>query len=468
MNLERMKSSEEEDEKGAAEELLHLAGGGQDANEEEGTAKRTTVASFRRSAANRSHPRSSRQRRLRAWCKDNAPITSGTENDSRMRFSTFGAAHKAYQKDLAGEPEPPLSYSSFWSTLFSWRVKPISYDQYSCPHCYRLNHSSCTLEELAHDSHNVKLARIWPIYTEQVLKLRKNVADFILIIVDYCRIHELGSISNSEGGKTSKVSILNLTVVTNGNIEHAYDYFATGQQGEAFLRASLEDFSRFVPELAGLKPIVVWSDCGLKNYGTVSSWLDFSKKLNNRITYRFFPPYHGHSRCDAHFGRGKLRLRRRYPDGGLNKEFQVIKTFEEMSNTTVHDLGKTFATPEGNWSAWKTGNGVRSIDAIQFSMGDVYTQSVLVDKENDWHRMERPLWRQDLASLNKMRVTPYTPLHEPIDNPHEHQQSFQNTFSVDQSQIIPSLSVDSFDSRRARDFSPAALSWSSFDPSRYS
>jgi len=75
-----------------------------------------------------------------------------------------------------------------------------------------------------------------------------------------------------------------------------------------------------------------WSDGGLRNYGTLAALWELSKRIQHGITMEFLPSYHGHSRCDAHFGRGKIALRKTYPSGGLNSVGQVMHVFRLLKN----------------------------------------------------------------------------------------------------------------------------------------
>jgi hypothetical protein len=49
--------------------------------------------------------------------------------------------------------------------------------------------------------------------------------------------------------------------------------------------------------------------------------------------FHFFAPYHGHSVCDGHFGKGKQELRSTIADGVLISEEEVIHSFDSLKHT---------------------------------------------------------------------------------------------------------------------------------------
>lgn len=421
----------------------------------------------RRSASNRDRPSTKRQHLLREWCQDNAPTKSGSIDESRLRFSTYAEAYKAYHRDMEQKNEPPYSFSGFCSILYQWAIKPNRYDKYACPLCYLLHHSSLCLEEIANDKHQVQQDTIWPIFVQQVGDLRQNCAKFTLIIMDYSRIHELKAITAVEGSTPSKLSVLSFIVVLNGNKEHVFDYFAYGKQGQEFMKESLDHFKLSLKELIGRNPIMVWSDRGLRSYGTVSNLHELSQYLSQTIIHRFFPPYHGHSRCDTHFGRGKRLLRKFFPDGGLMNTVQVVETFQGLPSTVTNLLSKSFPAPRGSWSGWTTGNGIRSVDAVKFKHGKVYVTTVKKNQIELWTEVPIPAWNPMRAELNKIRVTPYTPIASPIIDPILHQKSFHSQFytepAIDYSEddlSQPSSGGTAF--RKSGD-----PKWRIFNPGRY-
>jgi hypothetical protein len=424
------------------------------------------VRQRRRSAMNRLRPSTERQKDLLEWCQDNAPIKSGSLNESHLRYSTYGEAYKAYFEDFASSNRLTFSFSGFWHVLNSWAIDPMRYDRFACPLCYVLYSSHPTPEEVANDAHQIRQDKIWTIYQLQVAEMKAHTANFVLVIMDYSRVHELKNTAIDEGAKLSKFCILNFTVVLNGNKEHHFDYFACGKQGKAFMRECMEDFAAHLKCLAKDLDIMLWSDGGLKSYGTVFNCHQFAQDLQSTIVYRFFPSYHGHSRCDAHFGRGKRLLRQHFPNGGLTDAVQVVATFSSLESTVTKLLPKAFSKEEGRWSAWPSGFGVRSIDALRFNGRTISVQSVQQRGLSEWTQMPLPVWSSAEDKLLKVEVTPYLPVHSSIPDPWLHQESFQSDFLVASGNSTARSSASQPLFRDNSTGSNPRFKFQSFDPSR--
>jgi len=105
-------------------------------------------------------------------------------------------------------------------------------------------------------------------------------------------------------------------------------------------------------------PISVWSDGGLRNYGSLIALESLGKGLNRTLKMEFFASYHGHSRCDAHFGQGKMALRKAFPLGGPDSIEKVQNVFGKLKNSTTKLLEKddiAQVNDEGNWDLGKWG-----------------------------------------------------------------------------------------------------------------
>lgn len=385
------------------------------------------VRNHRHSPANRELITTSRQEQLSNWCDDNAPIKSGSLDEAHLRFSTFSKAYEAYNKEVRGSRSRPFSFSSFCGLLYKWAVSPMRFDTYSCPLCYALYSSHKSILEMENDPHTIQQANIWPEYTKQVDELKQGNANHVIVIMDYSRVHELGAVRSEEGEPASKLSILNFTVITNGNNESAFDYFATGHQGPAFMKKSMIHLADHLTDLAqDAKHINFWSDGGLKTYGTVGNVLSLSNRLNKTILHHFFPPYHGHSRCDSHFGRGKRELRKKYPNGGLNTFFQVMETFAGLP-ATFTDLISLKGSVVGSYSGqWPNGIGIRSCDVVKYYHGQIYVKSLKSVQEPSWKLVEEPSWTENANPHRLLKVVPYTPIGDSIPDPVAHRESFMS------------------------------------------
>jgi hypothetical protein len=306
-----------------------------------------------------------------------------------LRYSTFNEAYKAYRTVMLEKNLRPYSFSGFCGMLYNWAIGPLRYDRYACPLCYAMYASRKSIQEIEQDPHKIQQNNIWSIYTDHVDGLRKGDRSYVVVIMDYSRVHELGAVKQDEGEEATKLSILHFTVITAGNEERAYDCFATGKQGPIFVKDSMAHFMPRLKELAqNAAKIYFWSDGGLKTYGTVRNMFQLAKDVEKSIVHHFFPPYHGHSRCDAHFGRGKRELRNRFPNGGLANIFQVMDTFNGIPGAYTELLSKIRPKEEGTYSKWPSGKGIRSCDAVKYEHGQISVISLKTTTPSSWKQVE--------------------------------------------------------------------------------
>lgn len=322
---------------------------------------------------------SARQQFLANWLRDNAPTKSGSLNAQCLRYPTFFAAYHIYCAHAVTSNMEPYGNVHFTRLLRTWGVKPLAYDEYACPKCYSLDCGDRSESLVVHEK-AVKIG------VERYRNSTDNVSDtatpgnIIVMLVDYARIHELGI----GKGDAKKLSVLNITIVLTKNSQRCFDYFSCAKQGYAFMK---EAFQRFANEFETLgvtsnASIHYWSDGGLRNYGTVSALHYLSKRLRHNIIAQFFPSYHGHSRCDAHFGLGKRTLRKTFPVGGLEFSDQVVSIFNSLVNSEAvkmapKDLDEHWKSEdqwnlgkEENPSSWlHKGHGIKSWNMLTFANG---------------------------------------------------------------------------------------------------
>jgi hypothetical protein len=87
--------------------------------------------------------------------------------------------------------------------------------------------------------------------------------------------------------------------------------------------------------LAGIDHFIFWSDNGLKVKEIIHYFSKSLVEMKKYCHFHFFAPYHGHSVCDAHFGKGKEELRANVADGVLLEEEEVINSFNSLENTEI-------------------------------------------------------------------------------------------------------------------------------------
>lgn len=348
--------------------------------------RREPVALFRRrSARNRELPMNSRQQYVLDWVSAHSAVVSGSLNMDKLQYSTYAEAYKKYKEQSLKDEVEPYSFASFHGLLFRWAISPQHYDKYSCPTCYLLFHSGKAVLDIERDEHQQRKGAISGAYADEVEQINKGVARFFMVVMDYSRIHELRYTGPNETSQ-SKLSVLNFTVVFNGGSQRQFDYFSTSKQGVQFMSRAMRAFGDELKSLfdrADYEEIHFWSDGGLKTYGTVDNMLHLSKALGTTIIHTYFAPYHGHSRCDAHFGRGKQLLRKYYPQGGLHHIAQVLSAFRQIPETLT-ELLPAVVEPEGKWSSWHGVSGIRSMDQIMYKNGVIHIARFIAGRHVGW------------------------------------------------------------------------------------
>lgn len=356
-------------------------------------------------------PQSQRQAALHRWTTNNAPVISGSKGKRRLRFSTLRRAYTSYFNDEEVHELRPLSYPTFTALLYQWAIPPSPYDPYACPHCYNLHNKDPGRLSDAEKIHSKSLDQVWTEYKSHIGQLSSGSADFILILIDYSRVHEVESVQLTQGGKRGTLSILNWTLVFPGNNEEHYDFFSNSSQGEAFLFNSMEFMVPILKDkLVNVKKIMVWSDGGFKNYGTVSNWKWLYDQLQVPIYYRFFVAYHGHNRCDAHFGRGKIALRKQYPDGAPITHDRAMLAFEALPNTFTRLLMRVPDAGPGRWTYKYSSAGVKSWAGIRFDNHGIANQVIGKGYPNDFEQIVGPSFEDDFLSTPSLKVNKQRPI----------------------------------------------------------
>jgi len=287
-------------------------------------------------------------------------------------------AYEAYLDSPAVKQPIHYSFSGFRATLYRWSIKPTKYDKYSCPLCFLLYHSGKSVADIENDWHSIEKDVIWAEYRSDIEALKDGNLTFCILIMDYSMVHELCYVSEETGEDRSKLkglSILNFTLVLAHNEEYHYDFCATGKQGPAFWKSAMNHLANKIQAKVGKRVIKLYSDADFRTYGTVFYTHQFSTHLQSTIIHTFFPRYHGHSRCDAHFGRSKTELRKHYPTGGLDKVMQVIEVSNMLENTDTVTIPIEELPPYGNWSpSW--GQQIR-LPVLSVSFSCLVVQEVL-------------------------------------------------------------------------------------------
>ena len=360
--------------------------------------------------------KSLKQEELRAWVKDEAPVISGQKKLRQLKATTLTSAYKGYQSATGGKA---LHYCQFCNLMAIWGVRVQQYDQYACPYCYHevsdQNHSA---EEL--QNHTTLVDEMYKRYREQVNGLPEtfSVAQlYVVMQMDYCRIHELQRAKSSDGKtETRTLSIFDFTLIGDRQSEECHDFLSFEEQGPSIMFQVVQQFSEYwkSSKFKRIKKIYLWSDGGLKTYSMIHYLASLSEKIGADIIINFHAPYHGHGRCDAHFGRGKIRLRREYAVGGLHYAQQVCDTFNELKNTTAKLLREyPIIEEELEFAQWTKMPGIRSYHVFSIERARL-TVTALVSNSPDVVPNQKipktmPIAKGLKAPRKKKRVQPLVP-----------------------------------------------------------
>lgn len=153
-----------------------------------------------------------------------------------------------------------------------------------------------------------------------------------------------------------KLSCLGVTLISEdeaepGNLVYRnFDYFSISKQNGAFLALGMNRFwDVFSPIINwNWEMIYLWADGGMETGAGLAVLLELQKSIADLadelgaekfpyIQANFFPSYHGHNNCDAHFGRIKENLRHR--DDPANRCVEsVIQAANRLPRTSTFRL----------------------------------------------------------------------------------------------------------------------------------
>ena len=108
-----------------------------------------------------------------------------------------------------------------------------------------------------------------------------------------------------------------------GLLYRNFDFFSVRKQGSDFFEeATAELWNKIAGDVNwDWKRIYLWADGGMENGGNLVALSELQKSISelaielkeNSYPYlqaNFYPPYHGHNVCDAHFGQIKIATRK--------------------------------------------------------------------------------------------------------------------------------------------------------------
>ena len=261
-----------------------------------------------------------------------------------------------------------------------FEVESETTGQHSCPLCYALFYDNLSTGEIKEPTPH-SLETTWPLYTKQVAELRRSDPSFIIVIMNY-----------SGKNDTNPTSILNFTVLSAYNQQSCYDYYATTNQGPEYLEATLEIFAHAIEKNWKGKKISLWSDGNFKTYGTVHHLRSLAQRLHIDILHHYFAPHPGHSLCDAHFGRSRLRNVFGQHDKATVTE--VIKVYGELCGTYTWFL-RLRQPKDGHWERWETGFQIRQINRILYQKdGSIYICTSKHNESTTFIQVDPPIFQE--------------------------------------------------------------------------
>lgn len=288
---------------------------------------------------------------LKNWLMDHAPVKSGQKNYRVLQDGTFEKSYAKYKAAAACANSIAFGMTSFLQHLHAWYIHPAKFDQYGCPTCQQghLTPEHKGLLEAQFDAFHRQLKEV-------------EAGQSAMIIMDYCRMHELGHVktqNTEEGHQMSvnmKLSCLGFVLLTKDLEKEStlesrhFDFFSVSKQTGAFFQESVEELFDKMAFLIdyGWKFIYIWGDGGMETAANLTVLGELQKQIADLcidagsasmpyIQASFFPPYHGHNRCDAHFGVIKKSLRQQFPSGASSVD-DVLSVAGNITNTQVFRL----------------------------------------------------------------------------------------------------------------------------------
>lgn len=280
---------------------------------------------------------SNSQFHLLEYLSDNAPVKSGSRNFRILKKSTIKESWMDYCDSLQSQGLSTLEYTQFRQLVHSYGIHCQKFDEYACPYCQ---------EEPQTQRHQQHLEQQFVAYDDQKRELKKEKS--ALIFQDYCRIHEVKEsfIGPEEKSKKSKLSVCGFVLLwwdgPSGSYKHFnVDFFSRNRQKSSFLTKSLTLFMSYCGDK--IKPewetIHFWADGATRTHMNLFNFFLLHKELRrinknfSTLQLNFFPPYHGHNQCDAHFGAGKVAIRRDTPRSTEATEDTAIESFSHLPYT---------------------------------------------------------------------------------------------------------------------------------------
>lgn len=290
-----------------------------------------------------------------------APAKSVSPGIRYLCCATYVAAYADYLAWCRAQNIPAadiLSFRLFRIQLRLWSIRRFRHDRYACPHCERVRLDPTVDNSAEYIGHRETVDSMSQLYQQHVAGLIDG--ESLVILLDYARFHEVSTPSvlvperKKDGGHRKgnvKTSILGISILSKAESNekaptiHHLDILGPVKQGPAFMKYGIDILRQYlINHHPNFTNIHLWADGGLRSYGTLEVFsLLCGSDTKWKIDANYYAPYHGHNACDAHFGTGKLKLRRLGIDGMVDPK-HLEDIFKAIPRTCVHLIPSTTAS----------------------------------------------------------------------------------------------------------------------------
>ena len=282
-----------------------------------------------------------------SWILSISPVRSGSLKERRIPYNSYTEFFKVYLTEASNRGFPSRSLTTIINWIKRLGIKRCKFDKYTCDICYKGRKAEVDPNR-DKNPHYIDYLEHRSIVDNQFAcykKQRENInQEELMVIYDYSTVHEYSVVE--------KIRNLSFMVATSNNT-FFLDYLATAPHDYHFTSSAwnifILDLQSNAINLSTFKKIIVWSYGGLKTKENICYFSELSSKLNLQIELNYFGPYHGHNevmfsffnlinlfltkhkKVDAHFGRGKMVLRRLAVQRPIQSKEEVVDAFSQVS-----------------------------------------------------------------------------------------------------------------------------------------
>lgn len=285
-------------------------------------------------------------------------MRSGTINDRIIEWGTWEELYENYQKATESQGYIVRSISYIVSQAYSLSLRRRKFDRYLCPICWQGSHPSDRRYPL---KQRRKLLSRFPTHREFVSfqgglyksQLHTLADDDVLLIFDYTRFHE-----------TTEVKVHDLGIVLCARDKTLYyDFFASAPHDYHYTVGVMEYFFDNEEIVQSARQVFIWCDGALRTKENLYLWSVLRHHYEVPLHVFIFPPHHGHSLADGHFGVGKRKLRKAYAGGLIATLSNIEEQFSTLKNTNTFTID---VVPHQNFMVSPLQEGIRCYYAFSF------------------------------------------------------------------------------------------------------